>query len=205
RMPAHGAPRGEGAPLVSGTGPSRDDGCRAVGQEDEDVGGGQQHRAGDTETGQRGGPEVADDGAVRQQEEGLGDERQEGRDGKSQDLPAVVGRHPESLGLERANYLCSTPGGRQTRRSYAVWCSSGKPVHRPVHSLWAWLTGLFTSCQQARLQGRLGGQSVGRTVVAGTDRDVPPPCLRTTVRARWLSGAGDAGVTRSERGAHVAQ
>ena len=35
------------------------------------------------------GAEVADDRGVREQEEGLGDQGQEGRDGEPQDLPVV--------------------------------------------------------------------------------------------------------------------
>ena len=55
-----------------------DGGRGGVGEEDEDAHGGRQQRGGDAETGELRGAEVADDGAVDHDEEGLGDERAEG-------------------------------------------------------------------------------------------------------------------------------
>ena len=60
-----------------------------VGEEDEHAHGGGQEGGGDAETGELGGAEVADNGAVRHDEERLGDECAEGRDGQRDDLSVV--------------------------------------------------------------------------------------------------------------------
>ena len=53
---------------------------------------GQQGGARDAQAGELGGAEVADDGRVGEQEEGLGDEGEEGRDGQPQDVAPLAGR-----------------------------------------------------------------------------------------------------------------
>jgi hypothetical protein len=90
----HGQPEavdalGEGTADVARPQPSRDAGRGAVGEEDADPDDGLQHDRGDAEAGELRGAEVADDGGVGEQEERLGDQRQEGRDGEPEDLPVL--------------------------------------------------------------------------------------------------------------------
>ena len=84
-MPAAIAPGARPGAELAG-----DDGGRAVREEDEDVGRGQQHGAGDTEPGQGCDAEAADDGGVGEQEERLGDEREERRHGEPQHLAVLA-------------------------------------------------------------------------------------------------------------------
>ena len=76
--------------LVAGAEVTGDDARRAVGEEDEDAGAGDEGGARDSQPGELGRAEVADDRGVGEQEERLGDERQEGRDRKADDLAAVT-------------------------------------------------------------------------------------------------------------------
>ena len=69
----------------------------AVGEEDAQADRGLEHRAGDAEAGQLRGAEVADEGGVGEQEERLGDQREEGRDGEAEDR--TVGRAVPGLPL----------------------------------------------------------------------------------------------------------
>jgi len=82
--------------LVLFAGPQQptDGGRRAVGQEDEDRVAEEQDAAGNRQSGQLIGAEVADDGGVAEDVERLGDQRAQGRDGQPQDL-AVVRIAPE--------------------------------------------------------------------------------------------------------------
>ena len=82
---------GDRAVAVAGPELARHDRRRAVGEEDEDVGGGEQHRARDTQAGELRGAEVTDDRGVGEEEERLGDEGQEGREGQPQDLTVLAG------------------------------------------------------------------------------------------------------------------
>jgi hypothetical protein len=67
-----------------------------VGQEDEDADGGGEEGGGDAEPGELRGAEVADDGAVGHDEEGLRDQGAEGGNGQGDDLAVVPA--PEALG-----------------------------------------------------------------------------------------------------------
>ncbi len=49
-----------------------------------------QHGAGDPEPGERGGPQVADDRGVREQEQRLGDQGEERRQGQPQDRAVLL-------------------------------------------------------------------------------------------------------------------
>ena len=74
----------------------RDGGRRcggAVGEEDAEPDGGLEHDGGDAEPGQLRRAEVADDGGVGEQEQRLGDQRQEGGEGQAQDLAVERVRH----------------------------------------------------------------------------------------------------------------
>jgi hypothetical protein len=76
----------------------------AVGEEDAQADDGLEDDCRDAETRELGGAEVPDDGGVREQEERLGDQGEEGRDGEPQDLAVglpVLGRHRHSLGTHR--------------------------------------------------------------------------------------------------------
>lgn len=64
--------------------------CCGVGEEDKDADGGHQQGRGDTETGELGRAQMADDGGVGHEEEGLGDEGAEGRHGECDDLSVVL-------------------------------------------------------------------------------------------------------------------
>lgn len=79
-----------------------DGGRRGVGEEDEHAHGGGEKGRGDPETGELGGAEVADDGTVRHDEQGLRDECAEGRDGQRDDLSVV----PAASGLGDRWSLC---------------------------------------------------------------------------------------------------
>ena len=83
---------GERTAEVAGAEVARHAGGGAVGEEDAQADRGLQDDRRDAEAGELGGAEVADDRGVGEQEDRLGDERQEGRDGESQDL-AVDGLH----------------------------------------------------------------------------------------------------------------
>ena len=78
--------------LVAGAEVPGDDARRAVGEEDEDAGARDEGGARDAEPGELGRAEVADDRGVGEQEERLGDEREEGRDREPEDLAAVAPR-----------------------------------------------------------------------------------------------------------------
>ena len=90
RQPGAVDARPEGAALRAGPDLARDDRGGAVGQEDEEVGGGEQGGAGDAEAGELGGAEVPDDRRVGEQEHRLGHQGQERGHGEAQDLPALV-------------------------------------------------------------------------------------------------------------------
>ena len=81
---------GQGAAQVTGAEPAGHAGGGAVGEEDAEPDRGLQDDRGDPEPGQLGGAQPADDGGVGEQEQGLGDEGEEGRDREPEDL-AVVG------------------------------------------------------------------------------------------------------------------
>ena len=70
---------------------ARDAGGGAVGEEDAQADDGLEDDRGDAEAGELGRAEVADDRGVGEQEERLGDEREEGRDGEAQDLAVAPG------------------------------------------------------------------------------------------------------------------
>jgi len=93
---------------------TRHDARRAVGEEDEDVGGRQEGGARDAEAGELRGAEVADDGAVGEEEERLGDQGEEGRDGEAEDL-ARGGRRLLGLPVARhpARIVAATPGSQR--------------------------------------------------------------------------------------------
>jgi hypothetical protein len=74
-------------PAVAGAEPARHGRGGAVGEEHHQPDDGLQHRAGQAETGQGNGAEVADHGRIGQQEQRLGHERPEGRHGQPEDLP----------------------------------------------------------------------------------------------------------------------
>ena len=86
---------GERAAQVAGAEVARDAGGGAVGEEDAQADDGLQDDRRDAEAGELGGAEVTDDRGVGEQEERLGDEGEEGRDGQAQDL-AVDGLHASS-------------------------------------------------------------------------------------------------------------
>ena len=115
-------PLGEGAAQVAGAEVAGDARGGAVGEEDAEPDRGLQHDGGDAEPGQLGGAEVADDGGVGQQEERLGDQGQERRDGQPEDLPVRVRPSPDqpSHGKQQsahAPYLTSYQH---------LWMNSGK-------------------------------------------------------------------------------
>jgi hypothetical protein len=85
---------GDGTGTIARAELAGDDGGGAVGEEDEDVGGGQQDGAGDAETGQRLDAEAPDDGGVGEEEQRLGDQGEEGRDGQAQHLAVLPGLVP---------------------------------------------------------------------------------------------------------------
>lgn len=102
---------------ITGAEPTGHRGGGAVGEEDAQADDRLHDGAGDAEPGQLGGAEVADDGGIGEQEERLGDERQEGGHGQPEDLGVVGGRpdtgacrHPSSLGGEPTGG--GTPGVR---------------------------------------------------------------------------------------------
>ena len=64
----------------------------AVGEEDAEPDGGLQHDGGDPRPASSGVPRWPDDGGVGEQEERLGDQRQEGRHGQPEDLAVLVPR-----------------------------------------------------------------------------------------------------------------
>ena len=83
RADQHGEPQpvdalGERAAQVAGAEVAGDAAGGAVGEEDAQPDDGLQHDGGDAETGELRGAEVTDDGGVGEQEERLGDQRQEG-------------------------------------------------------------------------------------------------------------------------------
>ena len=61
----------------------------AMGEEDAEEDGVEQHRGGNAEPGELLGAQVSDDRAVGDQEERLGEQRAERREGEPQDLPVV--------------------------------------------------------------------------------------------------------------------
>ena len=85
---------GEGAAQVAGAEVPGDARGGAVGEEDAQPDRGLQHHGGDAEAGELGGAEMADDRGVGEQEERLGDQGQERRDGQPQDLAVVLGSSP---------------------------------------------------------------------------------------------------------------
>ena len=96
---------GEGGPEVAGAEVAGDAGGGAVGEEDAQPDDRLEDDRGDAEAGELGGAEVADDGGVGEQEERLGDEREEGRHGQAQDLAVglpVVGLHRFTLGTPQS-------------------------------------------------------------------------------------------------------
>ena len=99
---AHGQPEAVDAlrqrsPQVAGPDPTRHARRGAVGQEDAQPDDGLQHHGRDPLARELGGAEVADDRRVREQEQRLGHQRQEGGDGEPQDLPVVGAGHGASL------------------------------------------------------------------------------------------------------------
>jgi hypothetical protein len=64
-----------------------------VGEEDAEEDGIEQHRRGDTQTGELGGPEMSDNRAVGDKEERLGDERPECGDSKPEELAVEPAEH----------------------------------------------------------------------------------------------------------------
>jgi len=92
--------------LVTGAQLARDGGRGAVGEEDADVDQRGERRASDAETAERAGAELPNDGRVGEQEQRLGDQRAECRDGQAQDLPVV---RRGDAGVTRAD---RRPGGR---------------------------------------------------------------------------------------------
>ena len=79
----------DGGGQIAGADPAGDRGGGGVGEEDEDADGGGEQGRGDAEAGELRGAEVADDGAVDHDEEGLGDECAEGGQGQRDDLAVV--------------------------------------------------------------------------------------------------------------------
>ena len=90
-------PLGERAAQVPGTEVAGDAGGGAVGQEDAQADRGLQDGAGDAEARQRCRAEVADDRRVGQQEQRLGDQREEGGDSQPPDLAVRGGAHGHTL------------------------------------------------------------------------------------------------------------
>ena len=68
-----------------------------VGEEDAQADDGLENHRGDALAGELGRAEVADDRGVREQEQRLGHQRQEGGYGEPQDLPVVGARHRANL------------------------------------------------------------------------------------------------------------
>ena len=84
-QPVHSCSGGPG-PIPS-THPARRGRRRRIGQEDEQPGGREQRRAGNTEAGQLRGAHVSDDGRVGHEEQRLGHQGQEGRDREIENQP----------------------------------------------------------------------------------------------------------------------
>ena len=85
---------GERAAQVAGAEAPGHRGRGAVGQEDAQPDERLEHGRSDAEAGQLGGAEVADDGGVGEQEQRLGDQGHEGRQGQPPDLPVVAPVEP---------------------------------------------------------------------------------------------------------------
>jgi hypothetical protein len=91
---------------------------RAEGEEDAQPDDGLEDDRGDAEAGELRGAEVADDSGVGEQEERLGDEREEGGDGQAQDLAIglAVGR-PLTLPVGRHVWNSRNDGRRRPCRT----------------------------------------------------------------------------------------
>ena len=94
RQPQAVDPLREGGVAAAGSELPGDPGRGAVGEEDAETDEGLQHGARDPEAGQLPGAEVADHRGVAEEEERLGDQREEGGYGEPPDL-AVVGGQSE--------------------------------------------------------------------------------------------------------------
>ncbi len=87
---------GQRAAEVARSEPAGHAGGGAVGEEDAQPDRGLQHRGRDAEPGELRGAEMADHRGVGEQEERLGHERQEGRDGQPHDLAVVAPVRPHA-------------------------------------------------------------------------------------------------------------
>ena len=126
---------GQRAPGVPRADLAGDRGGGAVGEEDAQADQRAQDRRRDPQGSQLRGAEVADDRRVREQEQGLGDQCQEGRNGEPEDLPVLrlpllPGRPAIALGVPAP---CPPRDYHPERLNATLTCAKpGDSVHSPV-------------------------------------------------------------------------
>ena len=101
---------GDGTAQVAGADPARDAAGGAVGQEDAQADHRLEDGGRDAEAGERRGAEVADDRGVGEQEERLGDQREQRREREPEDLPVAGVPHETTVVMVmRTAVECSLP------------------------------------------------------------------------------------------------
>ena len=151
---------------VAGADLAGDRGGGAVGEEDAQADQGAEHRRGDAERRQLRGAEVADDRGVREQEQRLGDQGEEGRDGQPQDLPVLgADQRPEPADWATR----SLPRGEARRQQNL--CKT---------RVWLWVSALraaLSTNKQGDPRWRTGEHQQARKL-SSTGRETAKPQVR---------------------------